>query len=81
MRHELTAFTFTFTACAILGASLGSGGCASDVPAEVSEQDRLRDLLRDAPGRRNADLKAVVCDDSLAPGAQTRLRKGIQRVH
>lgn len=31
--------------------------------------------------RRNADLKAVVCSDPLAPIAPAQLRKGIQRVH
>lgn len=31
--------------------------------------------------RRNADLKAVVCADSLSPIAPAQLRKGIQRVH
>ena len=32
-------------------------------------------------GRRNADLKAVVCADPSTPIAPAQLRKGIQRVH
>jgi hypothetical protein len=32
-------------------------------------------------GRRNADLKAVVCTDPSKPIAPAQLRKGIQRVH
>ena len=32
-------------------------------------------------GRRNADLKAVVCTDPSSPFAPAQLRKGNQRVH